>query len=98
MKLLKAPLLAAAALGVTAMGFTATSAGAQPDQTVPVDVWSLRTVVNAVQVSPDGKHVLVHVNPSERENIFFKSIRLRTSLNLSGRSMLIRWKFRMRNG
>jgi hypothetical protein len=27
---------------------------------VPVDVWALRDVVNAVQISPDGKHLLVH--------------------------------------
>lgn len=27
---------------------------------VPIEVWSLRDVVNAVQVSPDGKHILVH--------------------------------------
>ncbi len=28
--------------------------------TVPIDVWALRNVVNAVEVSPDGKHILVH--------------------------------------
>ena len=59
MKLLKTP-LAAAFLGISALGMTFSSAGAQSAQTVPVDVWALRNVVNAVQVSPDGKHLLVH--------------------------------------
>ena len=62
MKILKAPLLAAAAsvavLGIAA--FPTAPATAQSAQTVPVEVWALRDVVNAVQVSPDGKHVLVH--------------------------------------
>lgn len=34
------------------------------DLTVPVEVWSLRNVVNAVQISPDGKHILVHKTES----------------------------------
>jgi dipeptidyl aminopeptidase/acylaminoacyl peptidase len=62
MKILKAPLLAVAA-GIAALGSTAVlpvPASAQTGQEVPIDVWSLRSVVNAVQVSPDGKHVLVH--------------------------------------
>lgn len=66
MKLLKTP-LAAAALGMTVIGLSASSVGAQEGQsagTVPVDVWALRNVVNTVEVSPDGQHVLVHVNPS----------------------------------
>ena len=33
------------------------AAAAQP---IPVEVWSLRDVVNAVQMAPDGKHILVH--------------------------------------
>ncbi len=62
MKLFKAPLLAAAA-GVAALGLAAvpaTPTNAQSADNVPVDVWALRNVVNAVQVSPDGKHLLVH--------------------------------------
>ncbi len=62
MKLFKTP-LAAAALGVSVLGLSASTVGAQTTpaaQTVPVDVWALRNVVNAVQVSPDGKHLLVH--------------------------------------
>ncbi|MDY7098403.1 MAG: prolyl oligopeptidase family serine peptidase [Pseudomonadota bacterium] len=65
MKFLKAPALAALA-GVSALGLSAiaapadTQAQAQSGPSVPVDVWALRTVVNNVQVSPDGKHILVH--------------------------------------
>ena len=61
MKLLKAPLMAAM-VGVSAIGLSV----AAPSDTqataaqVPIDVWALRDIVNAVQVSPDGKHVLVH--------------------------------------
>ncbi len=53
--------IAAALIGVSALGLV--SAGPAPSQaqgTVPVDVWALRDVVNAVQISPDGKHLLVH--------------------------------------
>ncbi|PWL26636.1 MAG: S9 family peptidase [Altererythrobacter sp. XM-24bin4] len=32
--------------------------------TIPVEIWSLRSVVNAVQISPDGKHILVHKTES----------------------------------
>ncbi len=59
MKMFKIP-LAAATLGMTALGLSASTVGAQTSQTVPVDVWALRNVVNTVQVSPDGKHLLVH--------------------------------------
>ena len=60
MKLLKAPLMAAMA-GVSAIGLSvAAPSETQAQSNVPVDVWALRSVVNAVQVSPDGKHVLVH--------------------------------------
>ena len=60
MKLLKAPLMAAMA-GVSAIGLSvAAPSETQAQSNVPVDVWALRNVVNAVQVSPDGKHVLVH--------------------------------------
>ena len=59
MHIFKTP-LAAAALGISALGLTFSSATAQSNQTIPVDVWALRSVVNAVQVSPDGKHLMVH--------------------------------------
>jgi dipeptidyl aminopeptidase/acylaminoacyl peptidase len=62
MKLLKAS-LTAALVGVFAIGLVMaapTQAQAQVQGTVPVDVWALRDVVNAVQISPDGKHLLVH--------------------------------------
>ncbi len=60
MKLLKAPLMAAM-VGVSALGLSVSApTETQAQSTVPVDVWALRDVVNAVQVSPDGKHVLVH--------------------------------------
>ncbi|MFL0357388.1 alpha/beta hydrolase family protein [Erythrobacter sp. GH1-10] len=60
MKLLKAPLMAAM-VGVSALGLSvAAPSDTQAQASVPVDVWALRSVVNAVQVSPDGKHVLVH--------------------------------------
>lgn len=60
MKLLKTSLMAAMA-GVSVLGLS--MAGPAPTQaqgTVPIEVWALRDVVNAVQISPDGKHVLVH--------------------------------------
>jgi dipeptidyl aminopeptidase/acylaminoacyl peptidase len=60
MKLLKAS-LTAALVGVSAIGLVmAAPAPTQAQGTVPVDVWALRDVVNAVQISPDGKHLLVH--------------------------------------
>jgi len=60
MKLIKTP-MAAAVLGMSTLGLSfSPNADAQASQTVPVDVWALRNVVNAVEVSPDGKHMLVH--------------------------------------
>lgn len=60
MKFLKAPLMAAMA-GVSVIGLSlAAPVDTQAQGSVPVDVWALRDVVSAVQVSPDGKHVLVH--------------------------------------
>lgn len=60
MKLFKASLLAAMA-GVSAIGLSvAAPAQTQAQANIPIDIWALRDVVNAVQVSPDGKHVLVH--------------------------------------
>lgn len=62
--------ITAALFGVSALGLVTaassqaqapvTSGPAQPRGSVPVDVWALRDVVNAVQLSPDGKHLLVH--------------------------------------
>lgn len=60
MKLLKAS-LTAALLGVSALGLvTAGPAPTQAQGSVPIEAWALRDVVNAVQISPDGKHLLVH--------------------------------------
>ena len=60
MNIAKASLMAAAA-GVAVLGLTvAMPAPTQAQTSIPVDVWALRDVVNAVQISPDGKHVLVH--------------------------------------
>ena len=60
MKLVKAS-LAAALIGVSALGLvTAMPASTQAQGAVSIDVWALRDVVNAVQISPDGKHLLVH--------------------------------------
>lgn len=60
MKLLKVS-LAAALVGVSAIGLvTAAPTPTQAQGSIPVDVWALRDVVNAVQISPDGKHLLVH--------------------------------------
>ncbi|MDP5103877.1 MAG: prolyl oligopeptidase family serine peptidase [Erythrobacter sp.] len=60
MKLIKSTLMAAMA-GVSVLGLSI--AGPTPSHaqgTVPIDVWALRDVVDQVQISPDGKHVLVH--------------------------------------
>ena len=60
MKLIKAS-LAAALIGVSTIGLlTAAPVASQTQGAIPIDVWALRDVVNAVQISPDGKHVLVH--------------------------------------
>ncbi|MEM1195864.1 MAG: prolyl oligopeptidase family serine peptidase [Pseudomonadota bacterium] len=65
MKVLKT-LAAAAVVGVSVLGLSAAAPIESQAQvttapsSVPVDVWALRNVVNAVQVSPDGKHLLVH--------------------------------------
>lgn len=60
MKLLKAS-LTAALVGVSAIGLVmAAPTPTQAQGSVPIEVWALRDVVDAVQVSPDGKHLLVH--------------------------------------
>ena len=58
MKLLKSVLLAAAASGLAVSG-TVSTAQTTGQPTVPIDVWALRDVVNNVEISPDGKHILV---------------------------------------
>lgn len=74
MKLLKSALLAAGA--AASLGIVAAPAAAQQNTTgmptVPIEVWALRDVVNAVQVSPDGKHVLVHVVESKEGEYLLK--------------------------
>jgi dipeptidyl aminopeptidase/acylaminoacyl peptidase len=60
MRIFKTTMIAAM-VGVSALGLTfAGPAPTQAQSSVPVDVWALRDVVNAVQISPDGKHLLVH--------------------------------------
>ncbi|MEM9084489.1 MAG: prolyl oligopeptidase family serine peptidase [Pseudomonadota bacterium] len=64
MKFLKAS-ATAALVGVSALGLSLaapaeTQAQASGTSSVPIDVWALRDVVNAVDLSPDGKHILVH--------------------------------------
>ena len=64
MKFLKAPLMAAM-VGVSALGLSvAAPTVTQATSSIPIDVWALRDVVNQVQISPDGKHLLVHINPT----------------------------------
>lgn len=73
MKLLKSVLLAAGAaatLGLAAAPAAAQGPTGQP--TVPIEVWALRDVVNGVQVSPDGKHVLVHKVESKEGKYLFE--------------------------
>lgn len=79
--MLKAPSLAAA-LSLASIGFIAApaamlSAQSQtnsqavsntPAQHIPIDVWALRDIVNAVRVSPDGKHLLVQKIESKEGN------------------------------
>ena len=59
-KLLKTSAIAIAATASLAGMTVAAPTPTQAQSNVPIDVWALRNVVNAVQVSPDGKHVLVH--------------------------------------
>ncbi len=64
MKFMKTSLIAAMA-GVSALGLGVAAPAASQDTqagtpSVPIDVWALRDVVNAVDLSPDGKHLLVH--------------------------------------
>ena len=74
MKIIKSALLAAGA--AASLGIVAAPAASQQNTTgmptVPIEVWALRDVVNAVQVSPDGKHVLVHVVESKEGEYLLK--------------------------
>ncbi|AWW73923.1 peptidase S9 [Erythrobacter sp. KY5] len=64
MKFVKAP-LTAALLGVSTLGLSvAAPIETQATSAVPIDVWALRDVVNQVSISPDGEHLLVHINPT----------------------------------
>ncbi len=72
MKLIKAS-AAAVLVGVSALGLsvsapTETQAQAKGTSSVPIDVWALRDVVNAVDLSPDGQHLLVHKVESREGN------------------------------
>jgi len=86
MKFLKKPLLAAMA-GVAALGLTVSAPSeTQATSSVPIDVWALRDVVNAVQVSPDGQHLLVHINPS-REGDYLLQIYKTSDLSTPYRTL-----------
>ena len=52
--------IVAALTGALVAATAPVAVSSQSSDLVPVDVWALRNVVNAVQVSPDGEHVLVH--------------------------------------
>ena len=58
MKFFKSSLVAAM-VGLTAVAVPASTVGAQTTERVPIPVWSLRDVISAVSLSPDGKHILV---------------------------------------
>lgn len=64
MKLLTKAIFAAAA-SVAALSATPVVAQSKGAGSIPIDVWALRTVVNSVQVSPDGKHLMVHKTESK---------------------------------
>ncbi len=68
MKSLRSVLLAAAT-GVATIGalgaVPAVHAQGVSELTIPIEDWALRDVVSNVQVSPDGKHVLVLMSPAK---------------------------------
>ncbi len=49
----------AAAVGAMSITGSTVTAQTKPAPTVPVEAWSLRDMMSTVQVSPDGKHLLV---------------------------------------
>jgi dipeptidyl aminopeptidase/acylaminoacyl peptidase len=58
MTFLKAPILAAA-LGALTIGMSPVAGQSKPTPSIPIEVWALRDIIRTVQVSPDGKHILV---------------------------------------
>lgn len=66
------PVLLAAAGAALALTFAPHNLQAADGDLVPIEVWALRDVVNAVEVSPDGKHVLVHVVESKEGDYLLK--------------------------
>ena len=66
MKLLKTSVLAIAATAMTGIGFGPANAQTAGQPSIPVEAWALRDVVSRVQISPDGKHLLVLKNDSKR--------------------------------
>ena len=86
MNVLKKPLMAAM-LGVSALGLSvAAPSETQATSSVPIDVWALRDVVNAVQISPNGEHLLVHINPS-REGDYLLQIYKTSDLSTPYRTL-----------
>ncbi len=56
--------------GVLFLGMPSTSIAANAEPTVPIETWALRDMVSAVQVSPDGKHLLImKIESKEGENV-----------------------------
>lgn len=55
-----AVVVGASALTLSAAAPIESQAQAKAAPSVPIDVWALRDVVNAVDLAPDGKHLLVH--------------------------------------
>jgi len=91
---IKTPLVAGV-VGALALMFSPTAEtapaqaqGAENGGAIPVEVWSLRSVVNAVQISPDGKHILVHKTES-REGDYLLEI-YKTEDLLAGNSQPFR--------
>ena len=56
--------------GALFLSMPLSSVAANAEPTVPVETWALRNMVSAVQVSPDGKHLLImKIEGREGENI-----------------------------
>ncbi len=55
---------------ILSLGVMSGTALAKTAPSVPIDVWALRNIVSTVQVSPDGKHILVlKIESKEGENL-----------------------------
>lgn len=63
MGLKKLSLLAAAACVWAPLGMAAAETGVP---TVPVEVWAQRDTITSVDISPDGKHLLMLQMPSKK--------------------------------